>query len=123
MLALLLQERELGQLAISLRMEHFNRPENREVFAYWAHGDDPELMDEDLRVNWERLAAKQLPPMDRKQRETALSDYIAGLETRYLRNLKIEEAEASPTELDEEYEEKVLQRNERIKELLAEKVR
>ncbi len=120
LLALLLQERELGQLATSLRTEHFNRPENREVFAYWAHGDDPELMDQDLRVNWERLAAKQLPPMDRKQRETALSDYIAGLETRYLRNLKIEEAEASPTELDEE---EVLQRNERINELLAEKVR
>ena len=30
LLALLLQETELGQLATSLRMEHFNRPENRD---------------------------------------------------------------------------------------------
>ena len=67
--------------------------------------------------------AKQLPPADRRQRETALLDSIARLEARYLRNLKTEEAEATPTELDEGYEEEVLQRNERIKELLAEKVR
>ena len=122
-LALLLQETELGQLAPSLRMEHFRRPENREVFAYWAHGDDPELMDEDLRANWDRLLAKPLPPVDRKQRETALLDSIGRLEARYLRNLKTEEAEASSTELDKEYEGEVLLRNERMKELLADKVR
>ena len=42
-LALLLQEPDLGRIAASLRLEHFNRPENREVMAYWADGIDPRV--------------------------------------------------------------------------------
>ena len=125
-LALLLQEPDLGNLATSLRLEHFNRPENREVMAYWEGGIDPELMDEELKPNWERLLARSLPPIDRRQRETALLDSVARLEARYLRRLKAEEelrlTEAEPEELEEQYAD-VLQRNERMKELLADKVR
>jgi hypothetical protein len=113
-------------MAASLRLEHFTRPENREVMAYWSEGYDPELMDEDLRPNWDRLISHALPPTDRKQREEALMDSVARLEARYLRKLKMEEelrlSEASPEELESQYED-VLQRNERMKELLAEKVR
>jgi DNA primase len=125
-LTLLLQEPDLESMAASLRLEHFTRPENREVMAYWSEGYDPELMDEDLRPNWDRLISHALPPTDRRQREEALMDSVARLEARYLRKLKMEEelrlSEASPEELESQYED-VLQRNERMKELLAEKVR
>jgi hypothetical protein len=140
-LALLLQEPELGNLATSLRLEHFNRPENREVMAYWYQGHEPELMDEDLRPHWDRLVAMPMPPSDRSKRETDLQDSVARLEARYLRRLadedrlRLEEAsteekdeersrltEASLEELERQYED-VLQRHERMRQLLAETVR
>ncbi len=125
-LALLLQDRELGPMAASLLPEHFIRPENREMMAYWAEGYDPELMDGDLRPHWERLCTMPLPPSDRWQRETALQDSVARLEARYLRRLKMEEelrlTEAGPEELESGFED-VLDLNERIKQLLADKVR
>lgn len=125
-LALLLQEPDLGELATSLRLEHFGRPENREVLAYWMEGYDPELLDEDLKPQWERLASMTLPPTDRGQRETALQDCVGRLEARHLRRLKLEEeirlAETGPEELESQ-EGQVLDLNERIRHLLAEKVR
>ena len=140
-LALLLQEPELGNLAPSLRLEHFNRPENREVMAYWYQGHEPELMDEDLRPHWDWLVAMPMPPSDRSKRETDLQDSVARLEARYLRRLadedrlRLEEAsteekdeersrltEASLEELERQYED-VLQRHERMRQLLAETVR
>ena len=125
-LALLLQDRELGPMAASLLPEHFIRPENREMMAYWAEGYDPELMDGDLRPHWERLCTMPLPPSDRSQRETALQDSVARLEARYLRRLKMEEelrlTEAGPEEWESGFED-VLDLNERMKQLLADKVR
>ena len=125
-LGLLLQEPDLATMASSLRMEHFSRPENREVWAYWAEGHDIELMDEDLRPHWDRLLALTLPPADRRQRETALQDCAGRLEARYLRKLKVEEelrlAEAGPEALEGQQED-VLGLNERMRQLLAEKVR
>ena len=94
--------------------------------AYWAEGYDPELMDGDLWPHWERLSTMPLPPSDRLQRETALQDSVARLEARYLRRLKMEEelrlTKAGPEELERGFED-VLDLNERIKQLLADKVR
>ena len=71
-------------------------------------------------------APMPLPPTDRSQRETALQDSVARLKARYLRRLKMEEelrlTEAGPEEWESGFED-VLDLNERIKQLLADKVR
>ena len=134
-LALLLQQPELRHLASSLRLEHFIRPENREVFAYWRAELDPELMDEDLRSNWDRLLACPLPPSDRNRQETDLLITMERIETSYLRRLKADEEQRQAEEYlgEQEWQTSLevlgnqygdlLRPNEHMKDLLAEKFR
>ena len=124
-LALLLQNPELAATAKSLRLEYFSHPENREVLAYWMEEHDPDLLDPELRQQWDHLLSMSLPPSDQGQREMALKDCLSRMEARYLRHLKAEEelrlAEVTPQEL-EEYQQDILHLNRRMKDLLAEKV-
>ena len=124
-IAMLLQSSEPYPGTESLQREYFLRPENREALACWREGNDPDIVGEEVRSHWDYLQAIQLPPSDRKEREAALEDYMRRLEARHLRRLKAEEemrlGDASPAELDD-YENEVLSVNERIRDLLAEKV-
>ena len=137
-LALLLQEREwagggvqvdsdgywLTEAAVGLRPEHFRRVENREVFTNWTKCSTLEslqwALDDELSAHLEHLLGKALPPMDRKVRESDLSNCIRRLEERYLRELKHEEAlrlnEASLDDLQEQ-QDTILDTNERIRQV------
>ncbi len=137
-LALLLQEREwvagdvqvdsdgywLTEAAVGLRPEHFRRVENREVFTNWTKCSTLEslqwALDDELSTHLEHLLGKALPPMDRKVRESDLSNCIRRLEERHLRELKHEEAlrlnEASLDDLQEQ-QDTILDTNERIRQV------
>lgn len=109
----------------SLRLEYFNRVENREVFTKWLKCSTldtlRETLDADLQEHLERLVAKELPPSDRKQRETALWDCVRRLEERHLRDLKREEGlrlSQASAEQAEEQQQDILRLNERLKRIL-----
>ena len=110
----------------NLRLEYFQRVENREVFTNWIKCSTldvlREALDEELQEHLEHLLAKVLPPSDRNQREMALGDCGRRLEERYLRELKREEelrlSQATPEELEEQGQ-GILQINERLKHVLG----
>ena len=128
-LALILQNPDLSNSGpdpvTGLRLEFFNRVENREVFKKWLKCSTldilRETLDPDLQEHLERLLAKELPPSDRKQRETALRDSVRRLEERHLRDLKREEglrlSQASAEQVEEQ-EQDILRLNERLKRIL-----
>ena len=51
-LAMLLQNPELAPAASALRLEHFQRPENREVLGCLMAGPNPDRLDEELKPHW-----------------------------------------------------------------------
>ena len=112
--------------AYKLRLEYFQRVENREVFTNWIRCSTldtlSDSLDEELKEHLEHLLAKFLPPADRKQREAAFKDCVRRLEERYLRDLKREEglrlAEATVEEVEEQGQE-ILQINERLKQVFG----
>ena len=112
--------------ACKLRLEYFQRVENREVFTNWIRCSTLDALrdslDEELKEHLEHLLAKFLPPADRKQREAAFKDCVRRLEERYLRDLKREEgmrlAEATVEEVEEQGQE-ILQLNERLKQVFG----
>ena len=112
--------------AYALRLEYFQRVENREVFTNWIKCSTldtlSDSLDEELKEHLEHLLAKFLPPADRKQREMAFKDCVRRLEERYLRDLKREEglrlAEATVEEVEEQGQE-ILQLNERLKQVFG----
>ena len=109
-----------------LRLEHFRRIENREVFTNWMKCSTLEALrgrlDEDLEGHLEYLLDKTLPTSERRQLETALQDCVRRLEERYLRELKGEEelrlSQASFEEFEQQGEE-ILQLNERLKHIFG----
>ena len=108
----------------ALRLEHFRRVENREVFTNLAQCTTLEelhqTLDHELQGHLDHLLARPLPPTDKKQREAALRDCARRMEERHLRDLKLEEelklAEATPEEA-EESQESILELNERLRQV------
>ncbi|MCE2463193.1 MAG: DNA primase [Dehalococcoidia bacterium] len=108
--------------AYKLRLEYFQRVDNRDVFTNWIRCSTLDTLrdslDEELKEHLEHLLTKFLPPSDRKQREAAFKDCVRRLEERYLRDLKREEgmrlSEATVEEVEEQGQE-ILQLNERLK--------
>ena len=117
-----------GEVTVNLRLEHFRRVENREVFTNWMKCSTLEILreslDEELRTHLDYLVGKTLPPADRKTREADLKYCLRRLEERYLRDLNREEetrlAQAEAPEEREEQEKKLLQLGERLKVIFRE---
>ena len=106
----------------ALRLEHFRRVENREVFTNLAQcttlKELHQTLDHELQGHLDHLLARPLPPTDKKQREAALWHCARRMEARHLRELMREEglklADATPEEA-EESEESILELTEQIK--------
>ena len=101
-LAFALQHLDLVPQA-GLEPEHFRRPENRELagqLLQLTQNPLEEATSQKLRQNMapalqeqvELLMAKELPPMEARNRLRALQSAVRRLEDRFLRELKIEEA-------------------------------
>lgn len=94
-LSLLLQHPELRDKAKELLPEHFERTENREIFAIWSiTPDSEELLDKtdiDLQEHLNALYKRALPPATERDQGRALAECILRLEERRLLNLKIQE--------------------------------
>lgn len=88
-LALLLQHPGLRNQAEKLTPDHFERSENREVFAAWRRSSNnhelAEAIDTDLSEHFESLSDKALPPADDLIWEKALVDCMGRLEERIIR--------------------------------------
>ncbi len=88
-LALLLQHPELRDRAKGLTPEHFERSENREVFAAWRHASNadelPQMITIDLQGHLQAVSERALPPMGEVEQEKALADCIRRLDERRLR--------------------------------------
>jgi len=128
-LALVFQHPELAPKASGLRLEHFRRVENRELFTYWLEDVNikrlGESLDSELKAHLEYFLWRELPSIAATEREAVLGDCLRRLEERRLRDLKLEEelrlAEASKEEFFEEGEQ-VLELTERIKRLFHTRV-
>ena len=125
-LAMLLQNDELDEAAVSLRPEYFQRLENREIINHWSRsqGQDQPLtslraeIDQELVEHLETLVAKTLPPLSPKSRLGAFQGTIRRLEERYLRELKREEEirfTEAPSDWEDEIQTGVLEVNERLR--------
>ena len=120
-----LTTQEIG--ASALRLQYFQRVENREVFTNWMKCSTldclREALDEELKGHLEYLLIKELPPANPKQREAGLRYGVRRLEERYLRELNIEEglrlSQATPEERDKQ-ERTIVHVTERLKRVLKE---
>ena len=116
-----------GIEASDLRLEYFQRVENREVFTNWMKCSTldclREALDDELKGHLEYLLIKELPPANPKQREAGLKFCVRRLEERYLRELNIEEglrlSQATPEERDKQ-EQTIVHVTERLKRVLKE---
>ena len=123
-LSLLFQHPELAPQASKLRVEHFKRVENRELFTYWTQDASitniGESADPELKVHLERLLSREFPSNTDTERQDIIEDCLRRLEQRRLRDLKVEEefrlAEASKEEFFGSGQQ-VLELTERIKSL------
>ena len=113
--------------ADDLRLEHFQRVENREVFTNWMKCSILEVLrenlDEDLKGHLDHLLGKALPPSDLKQQSMDFRYCVRRLEERFLRDLNRQEevrlSQAEPEEVQEQ-EQRILQVGERLKHIFAE---
>lgn len=119
-LALILQNPNLNQGNSSLRLDHFLRVENREVFNILNEDSLIEPTDPEISQHWTYLANKNLPPADISHREATFFDCVKRLEERRLRIAKEEES-LRFSQLDPEnfyeHEEEVLRINTEIETL------
>ena len=116
-----------GNAIGGLRLEYFQRVENREVFTNWMKCSTldtlRETLDEELRGHLEHLLSKGLPPSDLSQRQADLRYCISRLEQRYLRELNSEEgvrlSQVAPEERESQ-EQKLIQLGERLNHIFRE---
>ncbi|MEK9658905.1 MAG: DNA primase [Chloroflexota bacterium] len=97
-LALLIQSPELAGRAVELPEEHLRRADARALLRALSSAGTIEgaraLLDEASGAEWDRLAAKVMPPADRTQRELDWAACLRRLEERHLRELKVQEEAA-----------------------------
>ena len=110
-----------------LRLEHFRRVENREVFTSLLKcsklDDLREDVDYEIAGHLDHILSKSLLPTDRKTRAEELRLCVRRLEERHLRDMNREEAlRLSGEELTDHPEqgERILEINERLKNVLTE---
>jgi DNA primase len=97
-LALLVQTEALAPRAVELAEEHLHRAESRALLRALQQAGTLEgaraSLDEAFAMEWDRLAAKRMPPADRTQRELDWAACLRRLEERHLRELKVQEEAA-----------------------------
>jgi hypothetical protein len=98
-LCLLLKYPSLRGVVGNLAMDHFDRSENREVFAAWQISESPDdiqgNIDVALHQYLQSLIDRGHPPLDKREQEQALADCIRRLEERRLRSQLVFEAESA----------------------------
>jgi DNA primase len=104
-LALIAQYPEVLEVVAELAPEHMRRPENRALLSAiqatgTIEGTYP-LLDDAAVEHLEHLAAKVLPPADRKQRTADWQACLRRMEERYLRELKAQEEMALAVDADD----------------------
>ena len=123
-LALLMRYPELGEYAEPLTADHFGRHENREIFGNYLNSTVDSWDDElnaappGIREQLESLRQRQLPTMDLPKRRRAITDVVAQLERRVLRQMKSEEQirfSESPPDLSIEDLQDTIAVNQRMK--------
>lgn len=128
-LRLLLEFPELRELASGLRVEFFQRHENKELFTRWLNAssgmDKNEALaavrrdgNDEVSGQLTMLFEKTLIQSDVSRRNADILETVSRLEERSLRTLKTEEARRfaeTPPDLESEDNEGVLQLNEQIK--------
>ena len=130
-LSLLMRYPDLGEYAESLTPELFLRPENREIFVNYLDfpATSEEGNDEDGEEIWETvppsvreqvqaLRGKSLYPMDLLKRRRAMTDVVARLEERSIRQQKKDEQDRfsdSAEELNEDDHRGAVALNERLR--------
>ena len=110
-----------------LRLEHFRRVENREVFTNLLKCSKldvlKEELDDEIAGHLDRLLSKIMPPSDRKERGEELRYCVRRLEERHLRDMNREEglrlSEDDPADYLEQGE-RILEINERLRDVLTE---
>ena len=93
-LALLLRHPDLAQNLQGLSAEHFQRPENREVYKTWAANQGSDIVgkiDEALTEHVARLQQSALPVSDGLAYQKVFQSCVLRLEERHLRAMKEEE--------------------------------
>ena len=111
--------------AIPLRLEHFRRVENREVFTNWIKcsilGDLKDLLDPEIIQHLEYLLGRVLPPLDTRGSQADYIYCVRRLEERYLRELNKEEelrlSQAAEGEREQQ-EHKLIQLTDRLNQIL-----
>ena len=110
-----------------LRLDHFRRVENREVFTNLLKCSTLDVLkeevDDEIGAHLQHLLSKPLPPSDRKNRAEELRYCVRRLEERYLRDMNREEALRLSEEEGEAYleqESRILEINERLRHVLTE---
>ncbi len=104
-LALIAQYPEVLEVVAELSPDRMRRPENRALLSAiqatgTIEGTYP-LLDDVAAEHLERLAAKVLPPADRKQRAADWQACLRRMEERYLRELKAQEEMALAVDADD----------------------
>ena len=110
-----------------LRLEHFRRVENREVFTNLLKCSKldvlKEELDDEIAGHLDHLLSKSLPPSDRKERAEEFRYCVRRLEERHLRDMNREEALRLSKDDSTDYleqGERILEINERLKDVLTE---
>ncbi|MFA4835735.1 MAG: hypothetical protein WC749_06695, partial [Dehalococcoidia bacterium] len=98
-LCLLLKFPALRDMASDLGPDHLERAENREVFVAWqgssAIEDVKANLDAALHEHLKALVDRQMPPLDTKEQERALTDCSRRLKMRSLRSQLVFEADSA----------------------------
>jgi hypothetical protein len=110
-----------------LRLEHFRRVENREVFTNLLKCSKldrlKEELDDEIAGHLDHILSKTMPPSDRKERGEELRYCVRRLEERHLREMNREEglrlSEDDPADYLEQGE-RILEINERLRDVLTE---
>jgi DNA primase len=91
-LVLLVQNPKLDEVASNLRIDHFERIENREAYGIWVNNSNETAVNGETNDHFAYLMGKILPIMSMKEKELTLVDSLQRLEERRLRRIKKEEA-------------------------------
>jgi DNA primase len=102
LLAVVLQNPDMREYAMSVSEEQFRDPVNRVVFTMLENSATLEVTalsgEGDVMEKIERLRDKQLPPTDQKEMVEAIYDCVQRLHQRHIRTIKAEENRLLPND-------------------------
>ncbi|MBI4308322.1 MAG: DNA primase [Chloroflexi bacterium] len=129
-LSVLAQHPEMRAHVGGIAPEHFERPENRELFSSLQKSatieDIRQALDEHLQGHLDFLLSAALPPSDGPELERALADCLRRVQERHLRRLKhLEEQAFAQGDLSDDeraaLEQQGIQRNRELRAALTER--